>query len=100
MLHEALGIVLRFVSDSPPEANGQVDRVDMKIKASIHRFVLLNPNSNWFAWLLEILVGLHMVLYGSHRYSLFVLTYKKAPFLPAHPLNQDWMLPISFGTVS
>ena len=62
MLHEELGIALRFVSSGHPKPNEQMERVNKEIKRSIHRYALLNPNTNCFNWHLEILVGLRIVV--------------------------------------
>ena len=60
MLCEELRIMPRFVFCGLPEANGQVERVHKEINRSIRRYTLLNLNTSWFDWLLEILVGLRM----------------------------------------
>ena len=62
MLCEEVGIALCFVSRGCPEADRQIERGNREIKRSIRRYDLLNSNTIRFDWLLEILVGLHMVV--------------------------------------
>ena len=62
MLYKELGIMLRFVSRGRPVANRQVEKVYREIKRSVQRYALLNPKTNWFDWLAEIMVGLSMVM--------------------------------------
>ena len=59
-LCEDLGITFSFVSSARSEANVQVERANREIKRSIRKYPILNLNTSWFDWLLEILVGLRM----------------------------------------
>ena len=53
-----LGKTLHIVSNYCFKANGQIEKVNREIKRAIRRYALLNPNSSWFNWLLEIFIGL------------------------------------------
>ena len=61
-LCEELGITLRLISNSRPEANGQAKRVNREIKRPICRYALLHPTTAWFDWIPEVLVGFCMVV--------------------------------------
>lgn len=80
-----LGVGMRVASSGYPRSNGQVERYNREIKKAVRKYASLYPDSSWYDWLPEVLMGLRMVCTRAHGYSPFMVTYKQDPFVPGRP---------------
>ena len=71
-----LGICIRTASSGYPRSNGQVERYNREIKKAVRKYAAMYPDTSWFDWLPEVLMGLRMVATKSHGLSPFLVVYK------------------------
>ena len=63
-----------------------MERYNREIKKAVRKYAAMYPDTSWYDWLPEVLMGLRMVATKSHGLSPFLITYKQEPFIPGRPL--------------
>ncbi len=53
-----------------------MERYNREIKKAVRKYAAMYPETSWFDWLPEVLMGLRMVATKSHGLSPFMVTYK------------------------